>query len=102
MARKTWDDDDGRTVADMSDLYVRTPLGYYRIGDRAEKAARRKAERAERAETARQAPPQETTREERSSAIWGALSAALLIALAFIVGLGLIILILYLVFKSKL
>ena len=101
MAKKTYDDDDGRTVADMSDLFVRTPIGYYRIGDKAEKAARRQAKKAERAEAAQQAPPQETTREERSSAIWGALSAALLIAHAFIVGLGLIILIMYLVFKHR-
>ena len=98
MARKTYDDDDGRTVADMSDLFVHTPIGYRRLGDRVERAEKKKAERAE---TARQAPPQETTREERSSAIWGALSAALLIGLAFIVGLGLIILIMYLVFKHR-
>ena len=96
MAKKTWDDDDGRTVADMSDLYVRTPIGYYRLGDRAERAARRKA-----AAEARRAPA-ETSPEDRKSYIWGALSAALLIGLAFIVGLGLLILFLFLIFKSKL
>ena len=95
MAKKTWDDDDGRTVADMSDLYVRTPLGYYRLGDRAERAARKKA-----AAEAKRAPA-ETSPEDRKGYIWGALSAALLIGLAFIVGLGLLILVLFLIFKAK-
>lgn len=84
MAKKTYDDDDGRTVADMSDLYVRTPLGYRRLGDK------KKAVQKEKTEP--------VAGNERRGYIWGALSAALLIALAFIVGIGLIILLIVLVF----
>ncbi len=93
MAKRTYDDDDGRTIADMSDVYVRTPLGYRRLGDK----RRRETEQPEK--TVKNDPSSGTSREERRSYIWGALSASLLIALAFIVGLGLIILLMVLVFK---
>ena len=94
MSRRTYDDDDGRTIADMSDVYVRTPLGYRSLD------GKRRRE-TEPAKEEKKAPWEEsgTSKEERRSYIWGALSAALLIALAFIVGLGLVILLIVLAFR---
>lgn len=91
MSRRTYDDDDGRTIADMSDVYVRTPLGYRSLDGK----RRRETGPAEEKKAQDSGPG----REERRSYIWGALSAALLIALAFIVGLGLVILLIVLAFR---
>ena len=86
MARRTYEDDDGRTIADMSGLAPRTPLGYRRP------AAERKQDPAS-GEAPAERPWEQSgmSREDRRHYIWGALSAALLIALAFIAGLGLAI-----------
>ena len=81
MARRTYEDDDGRTIADMSGLAQRTPLGYRRP------AAERKQDPGP-GETAPGRPWEQAgmSREDRRHYIWGALSAALLIALIFIAG----------------
>ncbi len=84
--RKNYDDDDGRTIADMSG--VSRPQLF---------TARR-----DKSEAARPAVPEEDagdrpwedkslSKQERWWFIFGALKAALLIALAFIAGLGLVI-----------
>ena len=76
---KPLDEDDGRTLADMSELSVRTPFGFFSPGG--------KSRRSESGSDA----GSNLSKEGRRGAIWGALSAALLIALAFIVGFGLFI-----------
>ena len=93
MARKKYQDDDGRTVADMSGFAPRTPLGYL------SPAGRRKKDTEDgRPDTDRPWEQSGMSREDRRGFIWGALSAALLIALAFIAGLGLLIALIVLFF----
>ena len=87
MARrkKTYDDDDGRTIADMSDV-GRQPLLLPR-------APRPTPSRQDDGEGEEERPwedgEERFSREERRWYILGALKAALLIALAFILVLGL-------------
>lgn len=86
MGKTPYEDDDGRVIADMSEVSARTPFGYFRMGRRSDEEKAVHSEKSER--------PWENSgisREARRGAIWGALTAALLIALAFIVGLGLVI-----------
>ena len=87
---RTYADDDGRTVADMSGVEPQ-PLLIPRI--------RKRRDRAELREPDVPAPddrpwePGDTlTREERGAAVRGALKAGLLIALAFLAGGALLIL----------
>lgn len=82
MARyqKKYDDDDGRTIADMSDL---TPSSPFRM---------KRPVSQNRDPSSEEGPaPQPFTREERRLYVFGALKAALLIGLAFLAGLGLIV-----------
>ena len=78
--KKQYDDDDGRTIADMSAL---TPGGGFKGFAPDKKKRQDESEQEER--------PWEDgfMREERRMYTLGALKAALLIALVFIVGLGL-------------
>ena len=80
-----YDDDDGRSIADMSGVERPNLLG-----------VRRKSETREQGETPEKPawadPAASMPNSERRAFIWGALSAALLIALVFIAGLGLVIL----------
>lgn len=89
MARrkKVYDDDDGRTIADMSGLSGPQPmfLPGRPVGKRPQEPRQEAADQEDR--------PWEKERdlmskEDRRMYILGALKAALLIALAFIVGLG--------------
>ncbi len=86
--KKQYDDDDGRVIADMSDV-GRQPLLIPRF-DHLHKSERRDMGREE--ETERR-PEYEVqyTREERRAMIGGTLSAALLIGGVFIVCIGLLI-----------
>lgn len=93
MGRKPYDDDDGRVIADMSGISARTPFGHFRMVDR--HADGEKPDHGEK--SARPWENSGISREARRGAVWGALTAALLIALAFIVGLGLVIAALYLI-----
>ena len=101
MSRRAYEDDDGRTIADMSDLSIRTPLGFYSPGKhRNEKNGQRDNENASQSGTGdRPWENGEMSRESRRGAISGALLASLLIALAFIVGFGIFIAIIYFVFR---
>ena len=92
MARKKeWDDDDGRTIASMSDvgrqnLFIpRKPIHDERKPNIPETEKQSKSDRPwEQGE--------QFTKQERRWYVFGALKASLLIAMAFIVGLGLAIL----------
>ncbi len=86
MARRKYEDDDGRTVADMSGLAPHSPLGHLRSA-----SGRKREASDERRDTGRPWEQSGMNRTDRRSFVWGALSAALLIALVFIAGLGLII-----------
>jgi len=98
MARKRriWEDDDGRTVADMSGV------------DRPHLLLPRRSDGAPAPEKPQRPPEQEERpweersmgREERRMYVLGALKAAVLIALAFIAGLGLLIALLLLLWKK--
>ena len=83
--RKIYDDDDGRTIADMSG--VSRPQLFTARGIEVEKPMSAEPEETED----RPWEDNSLTRKERSWFIFGALKAALLIALAFIAGLGLVI-----------
>ncbi|MBD5133300.1 MAG: hypothetical protein HDT38_02335 [Clostridiales bacterium] len=91
MAKKVYDDDDGHTIADMSGIQ-RQPLFLPRL------PARRRPGAPAQPEPERDRPHEQLdlTPEERRWYILGALKACLLIALAFIAGLGLIVLLFYL------
>lgn len=78
------DYDDGRRVADMSAVERPNLLGVRRGPEPTEDKAD--------ARPARENPAASMPRSDRRAFIWGALSAALLIALAFLAGLGLVIL----------
>ncbi|MCR4906685.1 MAG: hypothetical protein K6A33_11465 [Clostridiales bacterium] len=83
------EDDDGRTVADMSGVEGRPSLFGGILGLRSSRRGR-ETEAGENRENGEKKV--ELTRGERGWYILGALNAALLIYLAFAVGLGLVIL----------
>lgn len=98
--RKEWDDDDGRIIADMSGI-ERPRLLVPRIGGRKSSTGQGRTASAEREsdsaqwelkeQSAKERPWEnegEFTPKERRMYVLGALKAALIIALAFIVGLG--------------
>ena len=84
MARRRdrWEEeDDQRTIADMSGISRPNPFGFGPPEDIRRKPAGRSG-----------SPEQpELNREERSAAVWGAMKAALLVGAAYIVGLGAVI-----------
>lgn len=94
MARrkKVYDDDDGRTIADMSGLSPQ-PLFIPRLPSGTKKPEPRREE-TEEEERPWEKDRNTVSKEERWWYMLGALKAALLIALAFIVGLGLCIVLL--------
>ena len=100
MARrkKTYDDDDGRTIADMSGVAPQPLL----IPGRSS-GGRKPAPPADPDQAPADRPWEEEqdklSREDRRLYILGALKAALLIALVFILGLGLAIVLLALLWK---
>lgn len=75
--KRVYDDDDGRTVADMSGV-ERTPLMVPHLPDK-------KADAPDSAEQPDRPWEQNLTKSERRSFVLGAMSASLLIALIFIV-----------------
>ena len=80
--RRTYDDDDGRTIADMSGIESQ-PLLVPRIRKRADRADFRESDAPE----ANDRPwdtSGELSREERNAAVGGALKAGLLIAAVFL------------------
>lgn len=90
--KRVYDDDDGRTIADMSGV-ERQPMFLPRLPRRDSPGPTRQEGPAEE-----ERPWEETglSPEERRWYILGALKAAMLIALAFIVGLGLVVAAFYL------
>lgn len=90
--RKVYEDDDGRTIADMSG--VSRPSAFL---PRREKAPRQEnREDSQKGGFLIEENTQPFTREERRMYIFAALRASMLIAGAFIVGLGAVILIMIL------
>ena len=90
---REYEDDDGRTVADMSELHRRNLF----IPRRSPHQESPKREVENHEGKANQNPP--LNRKETRSFILGALSAGLLIALVFIIGLGLAIAIMLLIWN---
>ena len=87
--KRIYDDDDGRTIADMSGVGAPSPV----FGGYGKKNITQEDEKPE-------VQPFDMTRQERKMYIFGALGAALLIAGAFIVGLGLAILLMVLAWSG--
>lgn len=87
--RREYPDDDGHVIADMSGI-ERQRLWIPRLGGRQPGPARPEAGERQDWESS-------FTPEEQRLAVLGALKAALLIALAFIIGLGAVILLMVLV-----
>lgn len=87
MKRKPreYEDDDGRTVADMSEVHRRSL--FIPRGNPHQESPKHEDDHNDSSSS--QNPP--LTRKETRSFIFGALSAGLLIALVFIIGLGLAI-----------
>ena len=93
--KKIYDDDDGRTIADMNGVGAPSAIfgGY----------VKKDVNRDENGSDGNKMPevqPFDMTRKERKMYIFGALGAALLIAGAFIVGLGLAILLMVLAWSG--
>lgn len=88
--KRIYDDDDGRTIADMSGVSAPSPVfgGYGKKNITQEEDEKPEVQ------------PFDMTRQERKMYIFGALGAALLIAGAFIVGLGLAILLMVLAWSG--
>ncbi len=84
MAKKTYDDDDGRSFADMSQLERPSLFGHL--------SERRERKKSPSGASHNPYAEDEMTREERRWYIFGAMKASLLIGLAYVVGLGLLIL----------
>lgn len=92
--RKEYQDDDGRTIADMSGVSRPSLMGHMPSRSRTRKPA-------DEAFSTRSSLPQEDM--SPGARMWymlGALKAALLIALAFIVGLGLLVLLMLLIWGA--
>lgn len=95
--RRLADDDDGRTIADMSGVDGHGSLLSSMIGLRGDrKRSRSDGDEPGSPAAADHTDNTEITREERRWYIFGALKAALLIFLAFALGLGLIVLLMVL------
>ena len=86
--RKVYEDDDGRTIADMSD--ISHPATFVPRREKPQSQEKKGSFLAEEHE-------EPFTREERRMYVFAALKASLLIAAAFIVGLGVVVLIMILV-----
>ena len=86
--RKTYDDDDGRTIVDMSGVERPSMFGHM-LPKKDNPVFSAPEEKSDR-------PWEDNgySRSERRAAVFGALKAGLLIALAYIVGLGALIAIL--------
>ena len=93
--RREYDDDDGRQIADMSGV-ERPNLFTVRTAPKAEKAddAEQPAAKPEWENPASSMP-----KDDRRAFIRGALTASLLIALAFLAGIGIVILLITLLSK---
>lgn len=85
MKKRVYDDDDGRTIADMSNV-SRQRLLIPRLSPQSSSA------RSQRQDDNAAQPNIQLSRQERRWYILGAVKAGLLIALAFIVGLGIVVL----------
>lgn len=92
--RKEYEDDDGRTIADMSDLSRPSMLFWHFKGH----DDRRKDQPMNQPFSA--LPEEKIPAKTRMWYMLGALKAALLIALAFIVGLGLLVLLMLLIWGA--
>ena len=92
MARRerVHEEDDGRTIADMSDL-ARPGMFGFRKPQKPSAAPAAAPEQPSADEPWREAEPLMTP-EERRWYVLGALKAALLIGMAFVVGIGLVVL----------
>lgn len=90
--RKEYEDDDGRTIADMSGVSRPSLIGHLPRPHRTSGETERHRPTA--------LPEDEIPAKTRMWYMLGALKAALLIALAFIVGLGLLVLLLLLIWGA--
>lgn len=89
MARKPkkYDDDDGRVIADMSDI---SRPNLMHLGVPISKPTPPSQQVPEQTKEDRPWESDEMSREDRRAYIWAALGAGLLIGLVFLVGLGLL------------
>ena len=96
MARKPreYEDDDGRTIADMSGVSRPSLLGHLPKGT----GGRKNPDGFHPSQSS--LPQEEVSPKARMWYMLGALKAALLIALAFIVGLGLLVLLMLLIWGA--
>ena len=85
---KHYDDDDGRTIIDMSQVPQSSPFSGWTSGAGRE---RRRAQRQEAGERRQGEEQQPIPKEERRMFLKGAMKATLLIGLAYLAGLGLLI-----------
>lgn len=85
------EEDDGRTVADMSDVQRSSFLGGWRpVGDRAIPEKRETPEESQ-SRTRRPWEDDSLTKEERRMYVLGAMKAALLIGMVYLIGGGVLI-----------
>lgn len=91
--RKVYDDDDGRTIVDMSQVEGLSTLSGWTSG------AGRERRRSEQAEQGKNLPSEDAPvpKGERRMMVRAALKATLLIGLAYLAGLGLLVFLLTLI-----
>ena len=96
MTKKVYDDDDGRTIADMSQ--VKRPSLF---GNLPGSAYQREEQPEEREEAKKSSPwvDNSLSKQDRHAFFFGTMKASLLICAAYLVGFGVFILILTLLFR---
>lgn len=94
--KREYEDDDGRTIADMSDLHMGSAWKFQKPPKESRQPQPPEADAGRRA--GRPWEDYDTmSSDERRYYIFGAMKAGLLIALAFIAGLGLVVLLMLLI-----
>ena len=91
MAKKVYDDDDGRTIADMSGLDFPKGLSFRGVRPKKPEPEREEEQSENSTDRPWEAQKDAMSREERRMYIFGALKATMLIAFAYIAGFGLLI-----------
>ena len=94
MSKKNYEDDDGRTIADMSGI-DRPPMLLPRIG----KTKKQRQEPEEDGEASQPRPEEQLTGDERRGFIFGALGATLLIAAIFVAAAAIAILLMTVIWR---
>lgn len=90
--KRVYEDDDGRTIADMSGVSRPNLMSFRPMGAEETPQPAAPKEEAPKADRPWEKDKNAMTREERNAYVWGALKASLLVGAAYVLGFGLFIL----------